>query len=170
MTKNPIVAPLMRVGLFQGLKPMQITEIARNAERIVFKAGDMITEAGADGEAAYLIVSGPAAVLGDGAIENEQNVVEAGSLVGEMAMLIEHEYGSSVVARGAVRALKISREALHAQMLDDPCLAQSLMLRIAERLTDVADELKRIDRVFAEKDLLPVIVPPSPVLSSGLAH
>ena len=168
MSKNPIIVPLMRVALFQGLKPMQITEIARNAERIVFKTGDMITEAGAEGHAAYLIVSGPVVRIADAGGELE--AVEPGSLVGEMAMLIEHEYGSTVAARGAVRALRITRESLHAQMLDDPLLAQALMLRIAERLTAVADELKRIDRAFAEGDFLPAIVAPSPVLDSGLAH
>ena len=156
MSKNALVAPLMRVGLFHGLTPLQVTEIARHAERIVFKAGDVITEAGTDGDAAYLIVAGPAVRAGDAETDYQDLAIEAGSLVGEMAMLIEHEYGSRVVARGQVRALRITRAALHDQMLADPALAHHLMMRIVARLTVVADELRRIDDTLTVDRALPV--------------
>ena len=145
MPVDAIVAPLLRVGLFQGLKPLQITEIARQAERIVFRTGETIATAGAAGDAAILIVGGPARRTDD------DETIEPGSLVGEMAMLIEHDFGVTVVADGPVRALRITRAALHAQMLDDPELARHLMDRIASRLTAVAAELRRIDDLLGDE-------------------
>jgi CRP-like cAMP-binding protein len=142
MSIQALVAPLLRVALFQGLKPLQITEIARLADRIVFKKGDVITAEGDNSDGAILIVSGDAECVGD---QGATEPIEPGSLIGEMGMLIEHDFGATVVARGPVRALKITREAMHEQMLADPSLAEHLMQRIASRLVKVADELRRID-------------------------
>ena len=49
-------------------------------------------------------------------------------------MLIEHDYGSTVVARDRVLCLKILRAAMHAQMLEDPTLAEHFERRMRERL------------------------------------
>ncbi len=58
MSISPLFAPFLKVALFQGLKPEQITKIAQNAERIAFRGGDQILTAGEEGDAAFLIVSG----------------------------------------------------------------------------------------------------------------
>ena len=60
-SRSIIAGRLLRVPLFSGLKPLQLTELARHAERVAFRRGSTITEAGAPGDAAYLIVSGDAA-------------------------------------------------------------------------------------------------------------
>ena len=72
-----------------------------------------------------------------------------GSLIGEMAMLVEHDYGSTVVARDRVFCLKLMRSALHAQMLQDPSLAEHFHDHLTERLLQTAEELRRIDRSLA---------------------
>ena len=76
--------------------------------------------------------------------------VAPGSLVGEMAMLIEHEYTSTIVAGDRVFCLKILRSALHAQMLADASLAQHFHDRVTEQLVRTAEELRRIDKDFAK--------------------
>ena len=153
MVIDPLVAPLLRVELFQGLKPLQITEISRKAERIVFRAGDRITEAGLDGDAAFLIVAGAAEWLPGPAHAGAPEPIEIGSLIGEMAMLIDHVYGATIVATGQVRCLKITRETMHKLMLDDPGLAQHLTKKLTARLTQVAKDLRAIDSDLG--DLLP---------------
>ena len=88
MAIDQLVAPLLRVELFMGLKPLQITEIARLSERIVFRPGDTITTAGQEADAAFLIVSGAAEWLPCAAATNQSpEPIEIGSLIGEMAML-----------------------------------------------------------------------------------
>lgn len=142
MSTKKLVQPLLALEIFEGLKPLQLTEIVRRAERIVYRPGQVITQAGQAADAAVIVVAGSAVVLGEGSVE--EPVVE-GSILGELAMLVEHESRATVVARGAVRALRITREALQEQMRDDPALAEHFVDRITRRLTGIAAELQRID-------------------------
>jgi CRP-like cAMP-binding protein len=156
MALDAIVAPFLRLEIFQGLKPLQITEIARRAERIVFRPGQIIVHARAPGDGAFVIVSGEAVALSGTAGRVEREPIEPGSLIGELAMLTEHDYNVTVVAQGPVRALKITRDALRAQMLDDPGLAEHLSARISARLRNIAEELRRIDSVLERATRLQV--------------
>jgi CRP-like cAMP-binding protein len=150
MTMHALVKPLLGIELFNGLKPLQITEILRRADRIVYKAGDVIMESDTPGDAAVLIIAGEAmrlagpldAMPGDAAIPT-------GALLGEMAMLIETSHASTIVAKTPVRALRLSRSELHAQMAEDPSLADHLVQRIAARLHRIADELRDVDGELA---------------------
>lgn len=145
MAIDAFVQPLLRVELFQGLKPLQITEIARRADRIVFKPGDVIVAEDTTGDAAILIVQGDAARVSGPGHRGEIEPVEPGSLVGEMAMLVDTVHSSTVVARSSVRALRISRSELHEQMEADPALAEHFVARISGRLGRLAAELRAID-------------------------
>ena len=147
--KNRLVAPLLRVPVFAGLRPLQIAEIAHHAERVKFEAGQTITAAGAPGDGAYLIVSGAAECVASACADVGEPVVP-GSLVGEMAMLVEHDYRETVVARDRVLALKVTRQALHAQMLDDPALARHFEAHLHKRLARVAQDLRAIDDILLE--------------------
>jgi CRP-like cAMP-binding protein len=150
MAIDPRVAPLLRLEIFQGLRPLQLTEVARRAERMVFREGQVIVRAGTPGDGAFVIVSGDTLSLArcDGQVQRRP--IEPGSLIGELAMLIDHEYAVTVVAKGPVKALKITREAMLDQMRDDPRLAEHLSARITSRLTRLAEELRTIDGVLAQ--------------------
>ena len=149
MAIDRLVAPLLRVPLLAGLKPLQITELARQAERAVFRRDDTITRAGEPADGAFLIVSGMAEHVVQSGRDVSAEPVTPGSLIGEMAMLVEHDYRATVVARDRVLCLKITRTAVRAQMMEDVGLARYFEQRIAERLTRVADELREIDSVLA---------------------
>jgi CRP/FNR family transcriptional regulator, cyclic AMP receptor protein len=148
MSIEAIAAPLQRVALFHGLDARQLSKIARTASRVVFKAGDVITSSGTQADAAYLIVSGEAVRIDD---ESRAAVpVQPGSLVGEMAMLIEQEQAVTVIARGPVRALELSRQAIHALLTDDPAMTDHFVGRINERLQGVLAELRDVDRMLGD--------------------
>jgi CRP/FNR family transcriptional regulator, cyclic AMP receptor protein len=141
MSNESLVAPLLRVRLFQGLSPRQLGDIARRAERIMYRTGALITEEGDAADAAVLIVSGETERIGAGLREP----VAPGSLIGELAMLIEHTYGSTVVARGPVKALKITRSMMHDLMLRDQALAEHMVERVSSRLSGLLGEMKSVD-------------------------
>jgi CRP-like cAMP-binding protein len=149
MAIDALVAPLLNIALFQGLRPLQITEIARRAERIVFHPGQTIVEADQAADAAYVIVSGAAARTKGPEIGPEPEAIAVGSLVGEMAMLVETEHSSTVVATTPVRALRITRAGMYEQMTEDATLAEHMVAKISSRLKTLADELRRIDRGLA---------------------
>ena len=52
MAIDVVVQSLMRVELFAGLMPLQLAELARCSDRIVYKRGDAIITEGAVGDAA----------------------------------------------------------------------------------------------------------------------
>ncbi len=160
MSANPLLAPLSRVRIFQGLPEAQLLAIARSAERIVFRPGEFVTNEGADAEAAVLIVGGPAECIVEGNPSRIEPVQE-GSLIGEMAMFIEHTYGATVRAAGPVRALRLNRKAMHLLMLEDAVIADHCVRVITSRLHQVAGELRRIDADLADTAI------PSPSLADS---
>lgn len=145
MAIDQLVRPLLGVELFQGLKPLQITEIARRADRIVFRPGDVIVAEDTTGDAAILIVAGEATRVSGPGMAGDVEPVQPGSLVGEMAMLVDTVHSSTVVARSAVRALRISRAELLEQMEADPALAEHFVACISGRLSRLAADLRAVD-------------------------
>lgn len=150
MAIDALVLPLLNVPLFQGLKPLQLTEIARRADRIVYKPGDVIVTAHAEPDAAVLVVSGEAVrTEGPGLEKGGNESIPAGALISEMTMLIETECSSTVVARTPVRALRITRSEMLAHMTDDPSLAEHFIAKISGRLSAFVDGMKKIDTSLA---------------------
>lgn len=165
MAIDAFVKPLLRIPLFQGLKPLQITEIARRADRIVYRPGEVIIAENSVGDAAILIISGEAVRLSGPADETEPQELSLpeGALLGEMTMLIETDNSSTIIARTTVRALKISRAEMHAQMADDPTLADHFVTKISGRLIGIAAELREIDEALAGA----AVPPPKQVAAGG---
>ncbi len=137
--------------LFRGLSPLQLAAISRRAERVAYSPGAVIIEENALAEAAVLIVAGDAARVSGPELAGRSEPVVAGSLLGEAAMLVETTYGSTVVARTAVRTVHITRDVVHEQMLQDPLLADRLVQNLAKRLTAFADELRRVDTLLGRE-------------------
>ncbi len=88
-----------------------------------------------------------------------ENVVP-GSLIGELAMLVEHDYGSTIVAHDRVFCLKLIRTEMHAQMREDAALAEHFRDRMTERLMQTAEALRRIDDALAARS--PATLQPTP--------
>ena len=149
MAGDSILIALARLPLFEGLTLVQIREIAARAQRAIYHPGSVIIEENAEGDAAILIVSGEAARVSGPELSERLEPVAPGSLIGEAAMLIETTHSSTVVARGQVRALHLTRDELHAQMLEDPSLAETLIHNIAMRLMRMAEELRQVDAALA---------------------
>jgi CRP/FNR family cyclic AMP-dependent transcriptional regulator len=148
MSIDPVVSTLARVPLFAGLTPQHIQQILLSAERIVFQSGDVIQSEGDIADAAILLVSGKA-VLVDALDGQAVDFVAPGSLIGELAMLIETRAVSTVVAHSTVRAFRIPRLKLRAAMERDPELADHFVARINARLSAMAEEMRRVDRLVA---------------------
>jgi CRP-like cAMP-binding protein len=146
---DALLVHFLNVELFRGLKPLQITEIARTAERVVFRPGQLLIEHGRPGNAALLVASeGAVRVLGPGG-DSLNEAIEPGSLIAEMAMLIEIEHSSTVLAKGSVRAFRITRDSMECQMRQDAALAEHFVDKIAGKLHGLAGELRRIEAAVA---------------------
>jgi CRP-like cAMP-binding protein len=158
MAIDTFVQPMLKLDIFQGLRPLQITEIARRAYRVIYKPGDVIIREDEVGDAAIIIVSGDAVRIAGPGMSEPAEAVPAGSLIGEMAMLIETRHSSTVVARTPVRALRIAREDLQEQMMEDAALADHFVQRITSRLSVVLDTLKSIDAMVSDSGMPAILV------------
>lgn len=145
MAIDALVKPLLPLPIFRGLRPLQITEIARRAERIVYRPGDTIIQEDAIGDAAVLIVSGDAVRVSGADHSGSPEPVKPGSLVGEMAMLVESVHSSTIIARGNVKALRITRTEMLLQMEEDTSLAEHFVDKISGRLHRLANDLRSVD-------------------------
>jgi CRP-like cAMP-binding protein len=149
MAIDQVLASLLRVPVFSGLKPLQITEIGRRAQRCAFGRGEIIIAAGEPGEAAYLVLSGEAGIKTAPGRWGQLEPVSPGSLLGELAMFVDHTYSATVVAQGWVDCLKLERASLHAQMCEDPEMAHRLAQVMRGRLTWAANQLREVDELLA---------------------
>jgi CRP-like cAMP-binding protein len=171
MALDEIAASLLRIPLFSGLKPSQIAEIARQAGRRAFRPGDAITSAGEPADAAYLILSGEVVCRNGPGSRTPIEPVEPGSLVGELAMFIDHTYRTTVLAHGWTDCLKLERSTLANQMRADPDLADRMAQAIRDRLAMVAAELQVVDRLLLNsieqcRQTVRSLPPPRPATAS----
>jgi CRP-like cAMP-binding protein len=136
--------------IFRGLSLKQLSRILDVSVKWYFEAGDDLIFRGGTGNAAYLIVSGVAQCLDFPGNPKAGEYIEAGSLVGEIAMLTETAYSITVQARTRVRALSLQREAMRWVMERDPSIAQKISDNLLLRLRSFADDQTRLDD-FLEK-------------------
>ena len=143
MVPDSLLTPLVRVSLFCGLSKTRLQAIADAAERIAIDGGTTIIAEGQPGEAAYLLVKGRAARLDR--IGAPSEALPIGTLVGEMAMLIETTHTATVVAIEPIKALKLTRAAMLAVMEHDPEIAAHFITKLSARLQTLADELRAVE-------------------------
>ncbi len=153
MAIDMLVAPFLRLPIFSGLKPLQITEIVRRAERIVYRPGQILIEENAEADAAIVIVEGEAVRVSGPDLTQRAEIVPKGALLAEFGMLIETQHTSTVVARTSVRALRVPRAEIHAMMAEDPAVADHFVQIIARRLSRLAEELRRVDGLLAGPEM-----------------
>ncbi len=163
MSSDQTVRALARLPIFKGLNPGQLSEIVRRAEHILYHPGAVIMEENTEGHAAVVVIAGDVVRVSGPELKSRHEPVPPGSLLGETAMLVEAVYGSTIVARNHVRALRINRDDLHAQMLADPTVADQLTQNLTERLTRFAEELRQVDVLLGGPGILePVALTPAP--------
>ena len=150
MAIDTIARSLIGLDLFRGLGPEHVVRIARDAERMIFRSGQRIIDAGKAGDGSIVIISGTARRMADPNDEYEDALpIEPGTLLGETAMLTEHIFSTTVIADGDVRAVKLTRDAMLALMREDALIAEHFHDRLAARLQRMAIELRMIDQRLA---------------------
>jgi CRP-like cAMP-binding protein len=140
---------LGRVPIFDGLSQARLAAIANRGKKSFFSEGAAIFKAGDKGDSAYLILTGLAATDPDPETGLEPDMLEPGTLVGELAMLVETTHRLTVRAKVRVRALAIPRADLYELMEADPSIAHHFSEKLAKRLSLLAADLRALESHFA---------------------
>jgi CRP-like cAMP-binding protein len=129
---NDTARALAKVPLFAGCSGEDLRDIAALAHIVSFEDGAVIVPEGEEGLGFYLLLSGEAVVLQEGA---EVNRLGSGQFFGEIALLEGTPRTASVVATGRTVCLGILRSDFRPLLVRQPRIA----LRILE------EEGRRID-------------------------
>lgn len=140
-----ILETLRRVDLLQSLSPLQLTEILRNADRVVFNPGDTLLQRGEVCDHATLIIEGDATCLAGHVEPITDGPLPPGTILAELAMVVEIEAAATIVAETRVRAIRVLRSAVLTQMAADPSVAERMIDRISVRLRRAAEHLQAIE-------------------------
>jgi CRP-like cAMP-binding protein len=133
---------LKRIPLFAGLSPAKLKLLAFTSDRVVYRAGEVLFRQGDAGDAAFVLLSGRAAIL----VDSEKGPIQVAEIadngiVGEIAILCDMSRSATVQAVTAVEALRIGKEEFLKLLLDFPEMTVEMVRVLAERLLHTTAEL-----------------------------
>jgi CRP-like cAMP-binding protein len=140
---------LGRVPICQGLSKEQLSAIAAKGKKTYLAEGAPLLKAGDKGDIGYLLLTGLAITEPEAGSGLEAELLEPGTLVGEIAMLIESTHTLTVKAKVRVRALALHRADLYELMEAEPAIAHHFSQKLIERLIALAGDLREVDAQFA---------------------
>ena len=150
MRGNELLALLTPGSLFADAAPELLDSVVAKAVSRSFAQGDVLMHQGDRGDALFILLSGVAqvSVVSANGREITLDFLEAGAVVGEIAVFDEAERTATVTAQKPVTALQLSRNALRQILEGAPGLAWSLLGQMATRLRQANATIEG-DRAFA---------------------
>ncbi len=142
---------LSGVALFADLTHDQLRLLAFGAEHRVVRAGEYLYRAEARADAGFVLVSGEVdLVMGEGADAKTLSTVGPGSLLGELALVIETRRGSNAVTRTDCEVIRISRSLFRRMLQEFPGIAETLRERIAADLVGLTGAITAMEDRFRD--------------------
>jgi CRP/FNR family transcriptional regulator, cyclic AMP receptor protein len=136
-------------SLFGGASELELDVIAARATSHKFARGDTLIRQGDPGDSLYILLSGVARVslVAVNGREITLDFLEAGAVVGEMAVLDGAERSASVIAVEATEALRLDRRDIREIAAARPEFAWQLLSQMARRLRQANATIEG-DRAF----------------------
>jgi hypothetical protein len=122
--------------LFEALEPEELIRLARQSTEVWFTQGETICREGDLGDEAFLVLAGEVSIFRhDGAADRLVGVEGAGTCIGELSVLDPAPRASTVVvASVAVRALRLSGQALRDARDTSPAVSDGIIRLLVRRL------------------------------------
>ena len=143
MSLNQEVELLRNIPLFSRIATSRLKLLAFTSERLDWDASQTLFRQGDDGDAAYIIMDGSAAVL----IETDGGEVEVarlrrGDVVGEIAILCDVPRTATVRATEALTTLRVTKEVFFRLVTEFPEVSVEIMRELAARLERTNAQLR----------------------------
>lgn len=125
---------LAEVPLFQDLSKKQLKQVSSLATRLDFPAGKVVAREGEPGHEFIVILEGEIEIKkGDDVIATR----DAGSYVGEIALLEHRPRTATIITKTAVVADIIGQREFATLLNDEPKIAEAIKAKSAERLREL---------------------------------
>ncbi|MGL4974010.1 MAG: cyclic nucleotide-binding domain-containing protein [Bosea sp. (in: a-proteobacteria)] len=129
------VASLQRLPMFRDVDVPKLKLIALAGQRLDFASGEVILRQGDRARAVFVMMEGEAEVVRriDGP-PVRLTTVGAGALVGEMGVILDQPYSSTISALSPVTALQIDAATFLELINQVPQLSMALIRELSQRL------------------------------------
>jgi CRP-like cAMP-binding protein len=114
--------------LFSQLGKRQVRRIAKSARVVDYSPNDDIVRAGERGDSFYLLLEGRATVVG------RSRALHPGDFFGEMALIDGGPRSATIIAKTAVRAMKLPRRSFITALEQDVRIGLAIMAVLAGRI------------------------------------
>jgi CRP-like cAMP-binding protein len=152
MSLDSDIALLQRVPLFSELPIEQIRLLAFSAVRLELAADQVLFREGARANSGYVVAAGGLR-LAVGPRRKAVATCEAGTLIGELALLIETKRPATATAMVASQVLEIDRKLILRMLSEYPQVAVRWRQTMSERLLATVTDLGRVRAAL--KDIKP---------------
>jgi CRP-like cAMP-binding protein len=134
------VALLERVPTLRLLGRDALRVLAISADQREFGRGEVLFEAGEIADSGYVVQRGSFQVTPDDGSSHE-TVAKAGTLIGELAMIVEMKRPSTAVALEYSSVIRINRNLFQRVLDSDPPAARRLRDELATRASQIASDI-----------------------------
>jgi CRP-like cAMP-binding protein len=140
MALDDDVREMAQLPIFQELEPDALRLIAFSAETRILRMGDVLFTKGETSDGGFVVLSGSFAIESGSGLSAE--IVQAHSLIGEMALLTATERPATMVAREPSTVLVIRRAIFHRVLKEYPQSALRMRNSIESRLANFSSGIK----------------------------
>ena len=132
--------------LLQGLSDAELNEILLYSKSRSYQKNTIIINEGDDTDSLYIIDTGGVKVYlsDDNGKEVVINTLQAGEYFGELAILIPGKRSASVVTTENASFKVIHKNDFKELLLNNPCIAYTLLENLARRVRDLTDNVKSL--------------------------
>jgi CRP-like cAMP-binding protein len=149
MTLEDDIGILAGVEIFEDFTPEQLRLLAFGTERLKLGIGREIYGEGDTADSAYIVVSGTVALVRD--TEAGRVVVAQcgrGTVLGELALIVESKRLTGAVAAGDVEVVKLNRHLFRRMLEEYPHVAVMLHRRFSRNLTTMIAKIESLAPKF----------------------
>jgi CRP/FNR family transcriptional regulator, cyclic AMP receptor protein len=133
LRKDAKLALLKGVPLFEGFSNKELAVVARAADQLDYREGEVLGRQETTGDEAFVVVSGSVTVRRNG---RKVATLGPGDVAGEMALLDGEPRSADLVAGEDSSILSISRRQFSGLWRDNSKLAGKLLTTLAQRLRE----------------------------------
>lgn len=124
---------LANVRMFSSLNRKELSLVAKAADVVTIKAGNVVVEEGSPGHEFFLILDGEASVKRG---KRKIATLGAGSYFGEMALLDRGPRSATIVADSDLRLVVLGQREFMGLLDQVPALSHKLLVAMATRLRE----------------------------------
>ncbi|MBX9992522.1 cyclic nucleotide-binding domain-containing protein [Phreatobacter oligotrophus] len=146
MALDDDIALMARVPLFASLGDEPVRLLAFSAETRFLGAGDVLFKEGQAADSGYVVAAGRVTLESEGEIG--EFIAGPGSLIGEIALIIETLRPATATARDPATVLRIPRSLFRRVLTEFPDAAQRIHQDFRDKMRATTADLLRVGRLF----------------------